>query len=354
MGNINILVMRKIYKYTALLLLFVIALPFAAPTLSVINAQEQNDPNCIREVDENSDIWQFRENYVPKKYFPTPEYMVFVDMGILILIMLAGLFFVIKRKPSRYIKFLAIFTLVYLGLIRGGCICPVGVITNVTIGMITPKLVGMVTLIVFIAPLIIALFAGRVFCSSGCPLGAVQHIFYKKKKHIQLPPLVNNIVRVVPVLILVATIYFAIKSTYFLACQLEPYKALFFTGKVWFEQIVGFISGNTMEPKFLSAFGIFSWSYLAVILVIGYWIPRPFCRLLCPYGVLVGFVSIFSLKPRRIDSEKCTLCTACEKICPTQSIVIDRKNKVTKLSNYNCVQCNLCSDTCKFKAVSSA
>ncbi|OFX79991.1 MAG: hypothetical protein A2X20_00165 [Bacteroidetes bacterium GWE2_40_15] len=343
--------MKNIFRSFILVFLLSVIVPFAAPSLNPVLAQEQNDPNCIREVNENSDIWQFRESYVPKKYFPTPEYMVFVDMGVLILILLTGLFLVIKRKPSRYINLLAIFTLVYLGLIRGGCICPVGVITNVTIGMITPKLVGLVTLIIFIAPLIIALFAGRVFCSSGCPLGAVQHIFYKKKKHIQLPPLVNNIVRVVPVLILIATVYFAIKSTYFLACQLEPYKALFFTGKVWFEQIVGLISGNPMEPKFLSAFGIFSWSYLAVILVIGYWIPRPFCRLLCPYGVLVGFVSIFSFKPRRIDAEKCTLCTACQKICPTQSIVIDRKNKVTKLSNYNCVQCNLCSDTCKFKAI---
>ncbi|PKO99938.1 MAG: hypothetical protein CVU13_00060 [Bacteroidetes bacterium HGW-Bacteroidetes-8] len=342
--------MKQIIKIVTLIL----TLTLFVPSLSSVNslyAQEQSDPNCIREVDENSDVWQFRESYVPKQYHPTPEYMVFVDMGILILIMLAGLLFVIKRKPSRYITILAIITLAYLGLIRGGCICPVGVITNVTIGMITPKLVGLVTLVVFISPLIIALVAGRVFCSSGCPLGAVQHLFYKKRKHFQLPLIINKIVRVIPILILVATVYFAIKSTYFLACQLEPYKALFFTGKTWFEQVAGLVFGNPMEPKFLSAFGIFSWSYLAIVLIIGYWIPRPFCRLLCPYGVLVGVVSVFSLKPRRIDKEKCTLCTACQKICPTQSIVIDRKNKITKLSNYNCVQCNLCSDACKFKAI---
>ncbi len=342
--------MKHIIKIVTLF----VTLTLFVPTLSSVNslfAQEQCNSNCIREVDENSDVWQFRESYVPKQYHPTPEYMVFVDMGILILIMLAGLLFVIKRKPSRYITILAIITLAYLGLIRGGCICPVGVITNVTIGMITPKLVGLVTLIVFISPLVIALVAGRVFCSSGCPLGAVQHLFYKKRKHIQLPLIVNKIVRVIPILILVATLYFAIKSTYFLACRLEPYKALFFTGKIWFEQAAGLIFGNPMEPKFLSAFGIFSWSYLAIVLIVGYWIPRPFCRLLCPYGVLVGVVSIFSLNPRRIDKEKCTLCTACQKICPTQSIVIDRKNTITKLSNYNCVQCNLCSDTCKTNAI---
>lgn len=351
MNKTKVADMRNLLKSITLVLLLSVVVPFVYPSIAAVYAQEQSDPNCIREVDENSDVWQFRESYVPKKYNPTPEYMVFVDLAVLILIMLAGMFFVLKRKHSRYIKFLAIFTLVYLGLIRGGCICPVGVITNVTIGMITPKLVGLATLLVFISPLVIAFFAGRVFCSSGCPLGAVQHIFYKKRKHILLPLVVNKIVRVVPILILVATIYFAIKSTYFLACQLEPYKALFFTGHVWFEQIVALISGNPMEPKFLSAFGIFSWSYLALILVVGYWIPRPFCRLLCPYGVLVGFVSMFSFNPRKIDNEKCTLCTACQKICPTQSILIDRKNKITKLSNYDCIQCNLCSDTCKTDAI---
>jgi len=300
---------------------------------------------------EKSSIGEFRENYVPKQYFPTSEYMVFADMSVLILIIAVGLFFVFKRSVPWKLSLLAIISLVYLGLIRGGCICPVGVITNVTIGLLNPKLTGLVTFVVFISPLIVALIAGRVFCTAGCPLGAIQHLFYKKKKHYKLPTKINTAIKFVPVVLLIATIYFAIKSTYFLACELEPYKAVFFTGKTWFEQLLSFFNGQPMEAKFLWAFGTLAWIYLITILAVGYWIPRPFCRLLCPYGVLLGLFSVFAFKTRRIDKQNCIYCGACQKICPVQAIDIDKKNKTTQLSNYSCVQCNLCNQSCKKDAI---
>ena len=297
------------------------------------------------------DIWTYKENYVPVKFNPTPEYMVFVDMAILIVIVLAGLFFVIKRKSSPLFTSLTIITLIYLGLIRGGCICPVGVISNVTMGLMNPTNVGLVTMIIFLVPLIVALIAGRVFCTTGCPLGAVQHLFYKRKKHYKLPEKLNTILKVLPVLVLIGTVYAAISAQFFLVCELEPYKVAFFTGKTWSGQILAFLTGHSMEARVMWTFGIFSWIYLAIILVIGYWIPRPFCRFLCPYGVLLGLFSLFSFKPRKIDNEKCIHCGMCQKICPTQAIVIDRKNSTSRLSNYSCVQCNLCSKSCKADAV---
>lgn len=297
------------------------------------------------------DIWVYKENYVPKKYNPNPEYMVVVDMVLLILIMFAGLYFVLKRRVSWIFTSLTIAALAYLGLIRGGCICPVGVISNVTIGLADPSRVGLVTTIIFLAPLIIALIAGRVFCITGCPLGAIQQLLFKRKKHYKLPDKLNTVLKVVPVLLLVGTVYFALKAQYFLACELEPYKAVFFTGKTWFGQLLSFVQGQPTEAKFLWTFGVFSWIYLIAMLVVGYWIPRPFCRFMCPYGVLIGLVSIFSFKPRRIDEQKCIHCGMCQKACPTQAIVIDRKNKISKLSNYSCVQCNLCSKSCKANAI---
>jgi len=341
-----------IHFFTGIILTVILfGLPYIASGNQVAQEKSSTDPNCIKEIQQGSSIWEFRENYVPKQYFPTPEYMVFADMGILILIMAAGLFFVFKKSAPWKLSLLAIISLVYLGLIRGGCICPVGVITNVTIGMVNPKMVGLVTLIVFISPLVFALIAGRVFCTAGCPLGAIQHLFYKKKKHYKLPLKINTAIKVVPVVLLIATVYFALKSTYFLACELEPYKAVFFTGKTWIVQLMSLFNGQPVEAKFLWAFGTFAWIYLITILAVGYWIPRPFCRLMCPYGVLLGLFSMFSLKQRRIDNENCIHCGACQKICPTQAIVIDRKNKAASLSNYDCIQCNKCNESCKSDAI---
>lgn len=304
----------------------------------------ENQHHDISELNEGN-IGEYRRNYVPKKYYPTPEYMVFIDLGVLILLLLAGLFVALKRDNSRIFNILAIFTFVYLGFIRGGCICPVGLTTNVVMGMVDPSAVGLASLIVFLSPLVIALIAGRVFCSSGCPLGAVQHIF-QKKKHIKLPKTVNKIIRFVPVVILLLTIYFAIKRTCFFVCDLDPYKAVFFTGQTWFEKFLSFITGTSVESGFLFAGGLGLWIYFFAILILGLWIPRPFCRLICPYGVLLGVVSFFSFKNRKIQDENCVNCGLCEKVCPTQAIVVD-KNKCTTLSNYDCIQCNKCSDVCR-------
>lgn len=334
-----------------LLVTMLFSIPVIAQENPMAQGQENNGQNSINQEQGGGSVWEYRENYVPKKFNPTPEYMVYVDMGILILIVFAGLFFVLKREGSWKLRLLTIAALVYLGLIRGGCICPVGVITNVTMGIAHPEMVGLVTLVIFLVPLLAALIAGRVFCTSGCPLGAVQHLFYKKKKHYKLPAKLNTALKIAPISLLVATIYFALKSSCFLACEIEPYKALFFTGKTWFEQVLAIFQGHSMEAKFLWTFGFFTWSYLIVILIIGFWIPRPFCRFMCPYGVLLGIFSIFSIKPRHIDKQSCIHCGQCQKVCPTQAIVIDRKEKVSSLSNYSCVQCNRCSDVCKAKAI---
>ena len=299
----------------------------------------------------SGDIWAYRENYVPQKYEPLPEFMVFVDMAILIIIISIGLYFVIKRKAPSKLSWLAVVTLVYLGLIRGGCICPVGMISNVTFGLINPTDVGLVEMIIFLVPLIVALIAGRVFCTAGCPLGAVQHLFFKRKKHYKIPSKLNSILKIAPVILILISIYAAVTAQYYLVCKLEPYKVAFFTGKNWIDQIISFLLGNSVEAKFLWTFGIFSWIYLIVMIAVGYWIPRPFCRFMCPYGVLLGLISLVSFKPRRINAEKCTLCGLCQRVCPTQAITIDRKNKISKLSNYSCVQCNLCSKNCKSGAI---
>lgn len=299
-------------------------------------------------------VTAFKDSYIPKEYHPMPEFMVFVDLAVLILLIAAGLFFVLKRKSGRPMHILMIITFVYLAFIRGGCICPVGVITNTVMGIVEPALVGLATLIVFLVPLITALIGGRVFCSAGCPLGAVQHLGKRKnsRKYIKIPKKINTALKIVPVIILGLTVYYAtqIKACFF-ACELDPYKAIFFTGQSWFEQGLAYIAGRPMESKILIGAALGTWIYLVIILAVGYWIPRPFCRFICPYGVLLGAVSVFAYKRRSIDTENCVYCGLCQKVCPTQAITVNKKEGILKLSNYDCVQCNKCNESCKKDAI---
>lgn len=294
---------------------------------------------------------EFREGYQPQQFNPFPEWTIFVDLGIVLLLMILGICFVSKSKKAKPVRILTWISLIYLGLIRGGCICPVGAITNVTVGMLNPAFTGLATVILFLLPIVMALVAGRIFCSAGCPLGAVQQLFYKRKKHYRLPEKVNTLLKIVPVLMLAATIFAALNYTFFLVCKLEPYKALFFTGGSWFRQLYGFIAGHSVEFKILWGCGIFAWIYLIAVLVLGYWVPRPFCRLLCPYGVILGAVSLVSFRKREIRKENCVYCGACQKACPVQAIRIDRSKQIASVSSYSCIQCNECSGTCKKDAI---
>ena len=302
------------------------------------------------EINEN-DISIFRDNYIPQEFHPVPAYISYIDLSILVCVLSLGIFMICRRRPRRELTILALVSFGYFGLVRGGCICPVGAVSNITIGVVYPELIGRVTILLFLIPLVAALIAGRVFCTAGCPLGAIQHVIQKKKKYVVLPRWLCTVSLITSAVILVATIWLMLQSNLMLVCLLDPYKALFFTGHAWIMRSIAFVSGASMASYGLWACGTAAWLFLFVMLILGYWVPRPFCRFICPYGVLLGCISVVAYKRRRIEKEKCSFCGLCERECPTQAISIDRKSEVAKLSNYSCIQCNRCICTCGKQAI---
>jgi polyferredoxin len=58
----------------------------------------------------------------------------------------------------------------------------------------------------------------------------------------------------------------------------------------------------------------------ALLLVGGMFIGRPYCRFLCPYGLLLGWVSRFAFRHATITPEGCINCRLCEDACPYDCI----------------------------------
>jgi NAD-dependent dihydropyrimidine dehydrogenase PreA subunit len=58
----------------------------------------------------------------------------------------------------------------------------------------------------------------------------------------------------------------------------------------------------------------------AVILLLGVFVARPYCRFLCPYGVLLGWMSKFSKWHLDIPPSPCVSCRLCENSCPYNAI----------------------------------
>lgn len=48
-----------------------------------------------------------------------------------------------------------------------------------------------------------------------------------------------------------------------------------------------------------------------------------------------------------IESARCTLCTACERRCPTGAILVDRDKHIWMIDRFKCILCGNCLEGCK-------
>ena len=58
-----------------------------------------------------------------------------------------------------------------------------------------------------------------------------------------------------------------------------------------------------------------------LLLLSGIFLNRPYCRFLCPYGVLLNIFSRFAGKHLTITPAECTNCRLCEEACPYNAII---------------------------------
>jgi ferredoxin len=59
----------------------------------------------------------------------------------------------------------------------------------------------------------------------------------------------------------------------------------------------------------------------SLLLITGIFVNRPYCRYLCPYGVLQNIFSRFSVKHLTISPAECRNCRLCESGCPYDAIL---------------------------------
>jgi polyferredoxin len=117
------------------------------------------------------------------------------------------------------------------------------------------------------------------------------------------------------------------------------------------QKLAAMLSLQHVEAGWILAGSGLAWAILAAALIVGWFIPRVFCRYVCPYSVLLGLLAAVGFWRRKIDTESCIQCSRCVTQCPVQAIQPSADGKAFKLSSYQCVQCGLCSGVCKRQAV---
>ena len=242
----------------------------------------------------------FQSDYIrPDLLTPTPRTVALEYMDIFVLLAALSLatYFAHKQRSRRNIFLLMVFALAYFGFYRKGCVCSVGAIQNVGLALFNPAYVIPASVIIFfVLPLILALFYGRTFCAAVCPLGAIQDAVVLKPTDV--PAGLASVLSVLPYVYLGLAVLLVTTGAGFIICQYDPFIGFFRFGAD-FNMVI---------------FGI-------SMLMLGTVVARPYCRFLCPYGVLLNWMSRLSKRHVKITPDECNNCRLCEESCPFGAIV---------------------------------
>ncbi|WP_423792478.1 4Fe-4S binding protein [Methanocaldococcus indicus] len=166
-----------------------------------------------------------------------------------------------------------------------------------------------------VIPVVLALIFGRVYCGWMCPFGFLFDLSYKLRVKIsklrKLPKiddkLHNKLIYIKYFVLVMITILFVIG--------------------IKFKMLV---------------LGVF---LLVVFMVLSFYIPRFFCRYICPVGALLSLFSKISVVKLRIDFDRCVKCRLCEFKCPMQIKLTENINQM------ECIRCFECYSVCRKKAI---
>ncbi len=241
----------------------------------------------------------FESGYqVPSTQQPLPraDWQEYADVGALILALSLASWIGLGARNRRAMVILSVFSLAYFGFYRGGCVCPIGAIQNVSLALADSRYVLPFTVVLFFTlPLLFALLFGRVFCGGVCPLGAIQDIVLIRP--LRLPAWLCRALGVLPFVYLGASVLFAVTGTMFIICRYDPFVAFFRLSGPFYMLVAG-----------------------GIVLLISAFVGRPYCRFLCPYGALLSVISQWSWQKVSITPDECVVCSLCEGACPFAAI----------------------------------
>jgi len=273
--------MKKSLAFISLLIFFV-GMEFAA------FSQQQRFPKP-----------EFESGYTqPVTSMPAPQDGLFALLDVLVLLSALSLitWFVLKRRSRTGVVAVSVFSILYFGFFREGCVCSVGSVQNVVLALFNPGYhIPLSALAFFVIPLAYTLFFGRTFCAGVCPLGAVQDVFLMRP--VTLKKWLQKVLGLIPYIYLGLSVLYAATASDFIICRYDPFVGIF---------------------RFNATFFMFAMG--AIFLLVSIFIARPYCRFFCPYGVILNLVSRVSKNHLTITPSNCIQCKLCESSCPLDAI----------------------------------
>lgn len=181
----------------------------------------------------------------------------------------------------------------------------------------------------FTAFVLISLLFRKAFCGWICPVGTISEYLWKLGKglfgrNFRIPRWIDLPLRSLKYLLLS---FFAYSVAMMSALAIADFVASPY-GLVVDVRMLNFF-------RFVGA----TTAYVMIVLVVAsIFVQNFWCRYLCPYGALMGLVSIFS--PTRVarNESTCIDCAKCAKACPS-ALPVDRLIQIRSAECMACLEC---------------
>ncbi len=204
--------------------------------------------------------------------------------------------------------------------------CPIGVLANFS----ALHLIPFVTIGFLV---VVGALVGSLFCGWACPFGLLQDLGARvPTSKLELPRWTGHFRFVVLGLTVVAVPYLWGEPHPLFICRICPAGGL--EGAVP-SVVTQAVKGQPIlwpSTVKLAIIGVFLGSIL--------FIRRPWCRVLCPLGVIFATFNRISAFFLRYDDSKCTDCQRCGKLCRYN---IDPQKSPNDLRCIRCLECTRCN-----------
>jgi polyferredoxin len=250
-------------------------------------------------------------------------------------------FILLRSKKIRLIRTIwLLITLTVFGIILGAAPNAMEAFVKVhKLFLVIPGNPLVFVIVNFIIFTILSVFGSKMLCSWGCQLGALQESIYnipilkKLKQRWKLPFTASIAVRM--------TVYLTFFILFFKILNINQGGL----GGIFYHHFNMFKIYNFYD------LALFTLLLIPVILITSLVIFRPFCQLICPFGLYSWFLENIAIhKVRKINSDACNSCSACEDVCPTDAMKAINKN-TRKYFLPDCWSCGKCIDVCPNNAL---
>ena len=235
----------------------------------------------------------------------------------------------VKYPVVRNLRsFLLLSSMIYLGFVHGACPCMIMSLQQTALFAIGVP-VAWTSMLWFTGLIVVTYFFGKTWCGWLCHLGALQDFLFRNPKRKRLASEKSrSAIKYVQAGLLLLLVVQLIVTRNIVWMKYDPFRVAY---NLFSSNVTGYV-------------------LLVLLLVSSLLIYRPFCRIVCPVGLVLGWVTkIPGARKLKVRTTTCNGCKNCVNRCKQQAIHLYESKAV--VDTEDCILCGECLAGCKRNSI---